>query len=115
SHSWYFGDGDSSNLRYPVHRYNTPGYYTVKLKAYNPYSCRVADSIEKVIFVDTNEIHANYVVIDTTCPGRTVNFFNTSKSGVSYLWDYGDGATATTYHGQHVYNTPGVYFTKLVA
>ncbi len=111
---WYFGDGDTSHAKYPVHRYDYPGYYTVKLEAYNPYSCRAVDSMVHTLFADTNEIYSSFVAGDTACPGRTVNFYNTSKNGVSTLWLYGDGSTATSFHGQHVYNAPGTYLVRLV-
>ncbi len=32
---WYFGDGDSSTLQYPVHKYDTAGYYDICLTVYN--------------------------------------------------------------------------------
>lgn len=33
---WDFGDGTFSNLRNPLHSYNSPGLYTVKVSATNP-------------------------------------------------------------------------------
>ncbi|KAA9346122.1 PKD domain-containing protein [Adhaeribacter soli] len=34
-YTWYFGDGDSANTNQGKHKYNYPGKYTVKLKAYD--------------------------------------------------------------------------------
>ncbi len=34
---WTFGDGTFGNVRNPVHTYNSPGTYTVKLRASNSY------------------------------------------------------------------------------
>lgn len=112
---WHFGDGDTSHSKYPVHSYDTPGYYRVKLEAYNPYSCRSVDSLVKIVFVDTNEIFSSFVSLDTSCIGKTVHFYNTSRNGVSTWWDYGDGNTANTFHGQHVYTAAGSYMVRLVS
>lgn len=42
---WNFGDGNYSNLQNPTHNYNSPGYYTVKLKTLNIHG---EDSIFKI-------------------------------------------------------------------
>lgn len=115
SYIWHFGDGDTSHAKNPVHRYDTPGYYRVKLEAYNLYSCRVVDSLAKTVFVDTNEIFSSFASVDTACIGNTVHFYNTSRNGISTLWDFGDGTTSTTSHGQHVYAGGGRYLVKLIS
>jgi PKD repeat protein len=38
---------------------------------------------------------------------------NTSTYGVTYLWDFGDGQTATTKDATHTYSTGGVYKIRL--
>lgn len=114
SYIWHFGDGDTSHAKNPVHSYDTPGFYRVKLEAYNSYSCRSVDSLLATVYVDTNRIRSAFVSVDTSCIGNTVQFNNTSTSGVSTFWDFGDGTTANTYNGQHVYNAAGKYFVKLV-
>ncbi len=51
---WDFGDGVTSNLQNPTHNFNSPGYYTVKLKTSNIHG---VDSIYKsnIIHVVTPE------------------------------------------------------------
>ncbi|MCS6934117.1 MAG: PKD domain-containing protein [Chitinophagales bacterium] len=39
SYHWTFGDGNSSNLPYPVHIYNTPGNYTICLTVSDTLGC----------------------------------------------------------------------------
>lgn len=47
----------------------------------------------------------------------TVQFVNTSVSTggpATFVWDFGDGTTATTIDAVHTYTQPGVYMVKLV-
>ena len=39
--SWDFGDGDTSTEQHPIHTYDTPGTYTVKLVVTGPGACFV--------------------------------------------------------------------------
>lgn len=45
----------------------------------------------------------------------TVNFFNTSTDGESFLWDFGDGATSTEMNPFHTYASQGSYNVTLTA
>ena len=47
--------------------------------------------------------------------GLTVNFFNTSTDAVSYLWDFGDGATSIEMNPVHTYAVQGCYNVTLTA
>ena len=44
-----------------------------------------------------------------------VYFADISNSATSWIWDFGDGATSTSQHPNHIYGTPGWYDVKLVA
>lgn len=46
---------------------------------------------------------------DTSNSFRTGEFTNTSLRGETYLWDFGDGSTATTEHATHVFADNGPY------
>jgi len=39
NYKWNFGDGETSNVFSPVHKYATVGYYTVELVAINEFAC----------------------------------------------------------------------------
>jgi len=56
--------------------------------------------------------------INTTCEDSLVTFDGTGSHGtdgtiVSYLWDFGDGTTATTATATHQYATPGPHTATL--
>src|SRR5690606_33616513 len=43
------------------------------------------------------------------CQGYSIEFFNNSTGGDSYLWDFGDGGTSTQTNPVHAYAAPGTY------
>ena len=45
----------------------------------------------------------------------TVNFTNTTLSGTSYNWSFGDGAASTSTNASHTYTASGSYNVKLTA
>lgn len=45
--------------------------------------------------------------------GLTATCTNTSANGETYLWEFGDGETATTFNAQHMYASDGVYVITL--
>jgi Zn-dependent metalloprotease len=45
----------------------------------------------------------------------TINFDNTTSAGLSFAWDFGDGATSTATTTAHTYTANGSYSVKLVA
>jgi len=44
----------------------------------------------------------------------TVEFLNNSQNGVSYLWNFGDGDTSTTYSPFHTYTGYGTFSVELI-
>lgn len=112
---WDFGDGDTSHAKNPVHQYDSTGTYIVKLEAYNPYSCKHVDILLDTIYIDSIEIKAKMVAADTVCRSAIVYMINQSANGKSWLWDFGDGNTDTSFNAQHTYYTGGTYTVTLVA
>jgi hypothetical protein len=45
--------------------------------------------------------------------GNTVTFTNTSASGTSWLWNFGDGTTSTAQSPVHTYSANGIYTVSL--
>lgn len=113
---WDFGPGEgTSSLNNPVHYYNTPGTYPVKLIVTSPGGC--LDSIFKNIIInDTVGSRLAYIPL-SGCSPLTANF-NVITSGqmASYFWDFGDGYTLTTTSTSvnHTYLTYGVFIPKVI-
>lgn len=123
--TWDFGDGSpKSNQRNPQHNY-IPGSYTAKLIVGNQIVTKsIVVSNVGSNSMDIN-IKADEVVksIPNTNPnksGFTVTYTSLS-TGIetagfgkgSYLWNFGDGSTATTSSPSHTYSTSGNYNVKL--
>lgn len=106
---WDFGDGVTSNSKYPSHTYTTPGVYTTSLTASGPggLNTRVR---ENYITIYT-PVAAGYRANLTNGPvPLTVNFTDESTGDISnWLWDFGDGQTSNVRNPTYVYTEPGVY------
>ncbi|MEX2590386.1 MAG: PKD domain-containing protein [Chitinophagales bacterium] len=107
---WEFGDGNTSTDENPVHAYQTPGTYNVKLTASNSATCW--DITEKTGYINvTNAPTADFSANNPsacTAP-HTVNFNDLSVNANSWEWDFGDGTTSTDQNPSHTYTTEGQY------
>jgi PKD repeat protein len=93
---WHFGDGSTSNLDTAVHIYNNSGNYTIKLFAYNLFSCNKVDSVSYTISISISPT-ANFTY--NPLPPRVntaINFTNKSTGAIKYVWSFGDGDTIIT-------------------
>lgn len=114
SYQWDFGDGGTSTAANPVHVYNTPGTYNVKLILRNNTGCVDSLTIFQAITIGT--VDANFTVPALICEGKAITFTNTSQPApVGALWDFGDGTFSSVIDAVKVYSAPGNYTVKLVS
>jgi len=115
SYSWNFGDGGTSQLRYPKHEYNAPGIYNISVTLTdgcgNDTTLYTQVAIVNNLPVDPNisidELPAQICVGDDF-EYRISN--GNQYTGVgSVVWNFGDGNTANGSQGYHSYSSPGVY------
>ncbi len=113
---WNFGPGEgTSSLNNPVHFFNLPGVYPVKLLITSPGGC--LDSIVRNITVfDTTGSRLNYTPTIGCSP--FIANFNAVNAGPanSYFWDFGDGnsITTSTPSTSHTYITFGNFLPKVI-
>ncbi len=112
SYIWDFGDGDSSTLINPIHKYSNPGTYQVKLYAISNY-----EYVEMTqFFVDVFEIPtANFTYVNA-CEGTPISYSSTSTlpaGNPTYEWFYGDNSAVGSGANSNHSFVPGVYQTRL--
>ena len=113
--NWNFGDGYSSTTGNPVHTYTNAGTYNVILLISDIYGCSSNKTINSFITVYPNPVAAFTSTNNTSCSSpSTVDFTsNSTGSGLSYLWDFGDGTTSIAQNPSHQYTT-GQYTVTLI-
>lgn len=109
TYQWDFGDGSPLDFSpNPTHVFtNTTSVnqtFTVQLIASNAFSCADTTYGFPVVFATPQ---ANFAVTPTVgCSPLTVTYTNTSISGSSYFWKFGDGNSSTNINPNHTYVNP---------
>ncbi|MBS1637550.1 MAG: PKD domain-containing protein, partial [Bacteroidetes bacterium] len=116
SWNWNFGDGGVSALPDPAYIYNTSGTYTVTLTVTTDAGC-TASSVNPIVihaFPSPSAgftMNTNYLDI----PYDVLHCNNTSSGASVYDWQFGDGATSTSFNVSHLYQSIGNYGVQLIA
>lgn len=114
---WDFGDGTgASSAEHPVHTYERPGKYSVKLEAVNIFG--EFKLIMKEFLVEVYEQpRAIFSAGPPTVylPDRPIGTINQSIGATAYEWHFGDGTVSNEFEPTHTYTAEGVYDIMLVA
>jgi Zn-dependent metalloprotease len=122
---WKFGDGDSSLVKNPVHKYLANGDYTVTLKAKNSAG---ANSAVKANYIHVGTPAPPILTGDTVCNSGNASLYVSSPGYDIYSWydaatngnfiTYGTSYTTpvlssnTTYYVEGMTYTPSLYGAK---
>ena len=87
SHLWNFGD-NSTITSNPVHIFESPGLFNVKLISENTYKCKDSDSIQIRIFPSPQ---SNFTFTSTGGYPEYLTFVNSSNGASECFWDFGNG------------------------
>ena len=119
SWSWTFGDTKTSREKNPLHTYDTPGTYPVRLTVAGPAG---ADSVVKNWTVGAVDgvPTANFEALPAGGPAPiAVTFTDLSVPGAAaiteWLWDFGDGETSTQQNPIHTFTRPNTYTVTMTA
>lgn len=113
TYEWTFEDGTSSTEAEPTHTFTEPGIYNVKLTAegdggsHYDYEIITVHELPQPDFTTSPK----FVML----PNQPVQFFNSTKNGNTYIWDFGDGTYSTELNPSHQYTVEGLYDVKLIA
>ncbi|SOD14445.1 PKD domain-containing protein [Pedobacter xixiisoli] len=115
--SWNFGDGGTSTLQHPKHKFATAGTKTVTLNVTTDIGCNL--SVSKTINILAPPKSA-FTAVGPFCINATIQFNNEStfvnSNIASQKWDFGNGkpessaASPTT-----TYTAAGNYTVKLIS
>ena len=94
---WDFGDGATSTLQNPKHRYLTAGTFTVTLFIYTDKGC-ISDTMTKTTIVNPLPI-ANFITSTPSCETKQITFTDQSTANAGNLtnwyWDFNDATVAS--------------------
>jgi PKD repeat protein len=114
---WDFGDKSPvSNDPEPTHTYTTPGEYTITLTI----KSATGNESTKSLKVTTKPVDVipeiNFQYAADAGNILKVKFSNTSKNGITFSWDFGDGTPVSTEESpEHVFAAAGKYSVTLTA
>jgi gliding motility-associated-like protein len=113
SQVWNFGDGGLSSTANPIYYYTEPGTYYAKLTAKRSAGCFNTDSVK--IKVTAPRATLNYVA-SNICVPLQVSFHVSTRDSVSYVWDFNDGISFSSYDSftTHTYLLPGNFIPSVI-
>jgi gliding motility-associated-like protein len=109
SYKWYFGDGDSSIVRSPLHLFkdSTVSHHPVDYVVVNSLGC--GDTIRQQVFVKPNPVADFTFDFDEASAYKPIYFYNKSSSDVvEWLYQFGNGDALISTIGDVTYQYSGV-------
>ncbi len=105
---WDFGDGNTSSSQNPQHTYTSIGSFTVSLTINGSVDTETKTNYIQVLSVPVVNFTSS-AVVGCSLPFN-VSFTNTNvESGVTYVWNFGDGNTSTDENPTHSFTNYGNY------
>jgi PKD repeat protein len=110
---WSFGDGASSTIQNPKHKYSKAGKYTVILTVTNAKGSNTATETDYIKVIEKPVANFNSSITSGKVP-LNVKFTDTSTgTPVTWKWTFGDGTSSTVQNPIHKYSKAGVYTVSL--
>ncbi len=110
---WDFDNGSFSTNDTPTHFFNNAGIYNIKLTVQGYGNCTSTATKRLVIQGPRGTMSYNPLAL---CAPGVANFSATAINTDSYIWDFGDGNTVTTFTPAttHMYTNAGTYAPRLI-
>ncbi len=110
---WDFGDGQSSTLQNPSHKY-APGLYDVTLTVKNPCD---SQKVKMQILIGKSLLAGFKTDTTKGCIPFEVQYTNTSHGAISYQWTFPGGKPSSSIEKDPLvrYEKPGIYDVRLMA
>jgi len=109
---WEFDDGGTSNEQNPIHEFDHPGNFDVKLSIFGQ-GCS-ANTHQPVLVTPGPECFALFNSNQLNAPELKVEFTDLSIGEAdSWLWDFGDGNASDLQNPVHIYENAGDFEVTL--
>jgi PKD repeat protein len=117
TYAWDFGDGGSSLLQNPSHRYNTAGTYTAKVTVSDGRGGSATDTVVVTVGNRAPTVQLTATPTSGKAP-LNVSFSATGSDpdgdALTYKYDFGDGSKPVTGRtATHKYAKAGVFTAKV--
>ena len=114
---WDFGDGTTSIVQNPRHKYISPGTYSVSLSVTNVIGCVRTETKPNIISVHIPP-QADFALADSlSCAPFSIELTDQSRTVsapiVKWYWDFGNGDTSVLQEPDYTYEDPGTYQISL--
>src|SRR3989339_522217 len=112
TYSWDFDDGYTSSEQNPVYSYSSLGFRNVTLTVMN--ICGISNSYSANIDIAQNvPANADFSIPEQVfCPNEPIRF--SASGGTNFLWNFGDGNTASVMETKYLYGDTGTYTSTLI-
>jgi YVTN family beta-propeller protein len=110
---WSFGDGTTSTIQNPTHKYSNLGNYTVSLTATNAEGNSTTTKTDYIKVV-TKPV-ANFSAKPISGKAQLNVAFTDTSTGVlaGWIWNFGDGSKSFLQSPIHKYSKAGIYTVNL--
>jgi gliding motility-associated-like protein len=114
TYAWDFGDGSSSALQNPKHKYQYTGTFDITLTVTTDKGC-LSSTISKITVYPNPT--ANFTA-EAVCGYDSTRFVNASSAAygsISYNWTFEPGKTSTLKEPAYKFSASGSFMVKLIA
>ena len=105
---WNFGDGNTSTLPNPVHTFQNPGKYSIRLKAIGIGGIAYC-IMDSVVVYDVPKVKVNWPNDEYLFENEKFTIVCESSNAIKYEWNFGDGTISTQKRLDYAYKTKGNY------
>lgn len=115
SWKWLFGNGRTSTLESPSHKYKAIGQYDITLIAVTNKGCKDTLFIPGAAKVNPNPKAGFYYVKERSWEKEVdIQYYDTSSGAVEWKWDFSSMGTSTDQNPKLYYDDTLTQFTRLV-
>ena len=110
---WSFGDGSSSFIQNPTHKYSKTGKYTVSLTVKNAKGSNTVTKTDYITVIDKPVAAFSASPISGKAPLTVI--FTDKSTGIpaKWQWSFGDGSSSFVQNPTHKYSKAGKYTVSL--